>query len=456
MGKLALSIMLGFAATTVNAACTVTTGGLPLELPNPGDAGSDPFACVRRNFQSLSTNTALSGSFSSATFHRVYTDTITALGSEVVFSSHVYMAETLQVVGQITGDVTGDLTGKADTAGNADTVTTNADLTGDVTSSGNATTLATLSGSLTKVSAGAITSDGTDVTITADMIVTDLLGVGGVACSTCGLHVQKDAAIAGKLRVDGDFIAGGANTFIRGGLTFTSSFTATRMKLAPGNNNLDIDGTNIIIEVSNTAGTSVSYIEFNNAGTGSGSRFGLGGGARTQFGSGGIYRFFLKPGSSSDVSNEFMVLNIEVGGEIGLGNSLFKSTFSATGQLAVPTSISVGDGALTAGPFQALPPTAQTISAGNTITADACGTLKKITAAGSVTTDTTNTFTAPATANEGCCMDVANVGGNDITLDNNALFASAGGADVVLGANDTVRVCSSGAAWFQIGATGNN
>ena len=118
----------------------------------------------------------------------------------------------------------------------------------------------------------------------------------------------------------------------------------------------------------------------------------------------------------------------------------------------------IGDTDLTAGPFQVSPPTAQTISAGNTIAADACGTLKKITAAGTVTTDTTDTFTAPAAANEGCCMDVANVGSNAITLDNNALFASAGAADVVLGANDTVRVCSSGASgvWFQIGATGDN
>lgn len=104
------------------------------------------------------------------------------------------------------------------------------------------------------------------------------------------------------------------------------------------------------------------------------------------------------------------------------------------------------------------PPSAQTIAAGNTITADSCGTLKLITAAGGVTTDTTNTFTAPAAANEGCCMDVLNVGANAITLDNNALTLTNGAADVVLGANDSAKFCSTGAsgAWYQIGATGNN
>lgn len=103
-------------------------------------------------------------------------------------------------------------------------------------------------------------------------------------------------------------------------------------------------------------------------------------------------------------------------------------------------------------------PTAQTIAAEGTITADACGGVKRITAAGEVTTNTTNTFTAPAAANAGCCMDVINVGSNAITLDTNVLFISAGGANVVLGEGDTVRVCSTGASgkWYQIGATGNN
>lgn len=101
---------------------------------------------------------------------------------------------------------------------------------------------------------------------------------------------------------------------------------------------------------------------------------------------------------------------------------------------------------------------AQTIAAGNTVTADACGGLKILTSAGAVTTDTTNTFTAPSPALQGCCMDVKVIAGagGAITLDANANFESSGAADVVLGAKDTVRVCCDGVVWSQIGATGNN
>lgn len=101
-------------------------------------------------------------------------------------------------------------------------------------------------------------------------------------------------------------------------------------------------------------------------------------------------------------------------------------------------------------------PATQLIGAGGTIAADACGGVKQITAVTARTTDTTNTFTAPAAANTGCLMDVVNVSTVVITLDYNILFNSAGAADVVLGSSDTVRVYSNGIAWYQIGATGNN
>lgn len=115
-------------------------------------------------------------------------------------------------------------------------------------------------------------------------------------------------------------------------------------------------------------------------------------------------------------------------------------------------------GSSTGGGMLGVPIAAQTISAGNVIAADSCGGAKLITSAGTVTTDTTNTFTAPAAGNARCCMDVINTGANQITLDANANFKSAGAVDVVLGTTDTVRVCSSGAsgAWYQVGATGNN
>lgn len=104
------------------------------------------------------------------------------------------------------------------------------------------------------------------------------------------------------------------------------------------------------------------------------------------------------------------------------------------------------------GPLVVNYPSTQTIDAGNTVTDDGCGTLKPISSAGAVTTNTTDTFTAPSTANTGCCMYVFNVGANNITLDNNAKFFSAGGANVVLTQFDVVQVCSYGStAWVQVG-----
>jgi hypothetical protein len=101
---------------------------------------------------------------------------------------------------------------------------------------------------------------------------------------------------------------------------------------------------------------------------------------------------------------------------------------------------------------QSAMPSAQTIAAADTITADACGGIKQITASGTVTTNTTNTFTAPAAGNSNCVMHVCNVGSNTITLDNNANFKAAGAADVALGADDCVIVGSTGASgkWYQM------
>jgi hypothetical protein len=104
------------------------------------------------------------------------------------------------------------------------------------------------------------------------------------------------------------------------------------------------------------------------------------------------------------------------------------------------------------GVFQVANPAVQTIASGNTITANACGTVKMIHASGAVTTDTTNTFTAPTAAMSGCCMTVISDGAA-ITLDANANFKTIGGADVVLGQYDSIMVCSFtttvGPYWIQ-------
>ena len=95
----------------------------------------------------------------------------------------------------------------------------------------------------------------------------------------------------------------------------------------------------------------------------------------------------------------------------------------------------------------------ETITAGAVITANACGGAKIIYAASAVTTDTTNTFMAPAAANKGCCMDIVGDSGSaNITLDANANFDSAGAADVVVTPKDSLRVCSTGSVWSQISA----
>jgi hypothetical protein len=99
------------------------------------------------------------------------------------------------------------------------------------------------------------------------------------------------------------------------------------------------------------------------------------------------------------------------------------------------------------GAYGAVPATL-TVVAAQTIVADACGGMKRITAAGSVTTNTTDTFTAPAAANKGCAMFVYNTGANTITLDSNAHFLAVSGADVALAQNEGVGVVSDGAAWY--------
>ena len=104
-------------------------------------------------------------------------------------------------------------------------------------------------------------------------------------------------------------------------------------------------------------------------------------------------------------------------------------------------------------------PTAQVIGAGGIILADGCGGVKLISSAAGVTTDTTNTFTAPAAGNAGCFMVVCNTNASDtITLDDNANFIANGSADIVLGAEDCVAVVSSGAGgvWRSVSGISAN
>ena len=97
----------------------------------------------------------------------------------------------------------------------------------------------------------------------------------------------------------------------------------------------------------------------------------------------------------------------------------------------------------------------QLIAAGDTIAANSCGTIKLIHSNGAVTTNTTDTFTAPASINAGCIMHVCNIDSADnITLDNNARFRSPAAADVVMTPNDCITVGSAGnqGVWFALTA----
>ncbi|MGB4107935.1 MAG: hypothetical protein WBK55_09105, partial [Alphaproteobacteria bacterium] len=109
-----------------------------------------------------------------------------------------------------------------------------------------------------------------------------------------------------------------------------------------------------------------------------------------------------------------------------------------------------GSGVVGAGPLIAAPPTTEVVAAAAVITANACGTIKQVSATANRTTDTTDTFTTPTASYAGCCMDVVNIDTVDtITLDQNANFFTGPGTDLSLGPGKAVRVCSDGTSWYQ-------
>jgi hypothetical protein len=94
-------------------------------------------------------------------------------------------------------------------------------------------------------------------------------------------------------------------------------------------------------------------------------------------------------------------------------------------------------------------PATQTVAASFTITADACGGLKRIDSAGDVTSDTTNTISAPSSSNAGCRMLIVNVGTKTIYLDSNALFGVTSAASLPIGPKGSVSVWSDGSVWWH-------
>ena len=95
-------------------------------------------------------------------------------------------------------------------------------------------------------------------------------------------------------------------------------------------------------------------------------------------------------------------------------------------------------------------PATQTLTAGFTITADACGGLKRINGVGDLTSDTSNTIAAPSSANAGCRMLIVNVDTVDtFYLDANALFGVTAAASLPIGPKGSVAVWSDGSVWWH-------
>lgn len=103
-----------------------------------------------------------------------------------------------------------------------------------------------------------------------------------------------------------------------------------------------------------------------------------------------------------------------------------------------------------------VPPQAQVVASGDTISDNACGSVKNVSAAGAVDTNATNTFTAPSGANAGCIMTVCNQSANTITLKSNANFPGVSAGDVALSQLDCVVVAQTGTQWLQVSAVLSN
>lgn len=153
----------------------------------------------------------------------------------------------------------------------------------------------------------------------------------------------------------------------------------------------------------------------------------------------------LASGSVADarLSSNVMLANSTdtVSGQKTFNSVLISSPSATAATAAAPVGLKV------------VPPPAETINSGATITANVCGGgFKYISSTGTITTSTTDTFTAPSASNNGCIFYVMNTGSFNITLDNNTHFATIGAADIVMTANDIVEVGSNGVVWGQITA----
>ncbi len=132
---------------------------------------------------------------------------------------------------------------------------------------------------------------------------------------------------------------------------------------------------------------------------------------------------------------------------IGNNDAYIKGKLEVDGATYLDGALTLAGAVTSSGQQYDIVPATQTLSATFTIAADACGGLKRVTAATEVTSHTTNTIAAPSSANAGCRMLIVNVGSNAIYLDSNALF-KASAASLAIATNGSAVVTSDGTVWW--------
>lgn len=127
---------------------------------------------------------------------------------------------------------------------------------------------------------------------------------------------------------------------------------------------------------------------------------------------------------------------------------------AAADDLTVADDATVTDDLTVGGDLFHTPIATQAVTAAATINlTGACNGLVRLSATADVTTNTTDTFTAPTAANIGCVYYIVNTGGGIITLDDNAHFDVP--ANVPLGTNDGAIIVQGGSSYILLGTSDN-
>ncbi len=148
----------------------------------------------------------------------------------------------------------------------------------------------------------------------------------------------------------------------------------------------------------------------------------------------------------------FLAGNTTIGGTAAItGNTTITGTLGVTGATTLTSTVTVTNS------FFKTPVSTQALTAGVTIdVSNSCGGVLRLSAVSNVTTDTTNTLSAPSASNFGCVVTLFHTGGGGlITLDNNARFLFKETSDLILGTNDTATVVQIGTAWVVLADTDN-